>query len=114
MAGIVKRKLAGSVMWEPYISLAQYHGIGQVLFQEGMGEDYLTGIVADENWARHHEGDAVAYLKAHLRVHTFIRNDPDAAAELISRAKEFLEKLQHELSPKSDGMLLFIRKICKC
>lgn len=87
MAGIVKRKLAGSVMWEPYISLAQYHGVGHVLFPEGMGGNYLTGIVADENWARNHEQDAVAYLKAHVRVHAFIRNNPLAAAELISQAK---------------------------
>lgn len=87
MAGIVKRKLAGCAMWEPYISLVRYHGVGQVLFQEGIGEDYLTGVVADERWVRHHEGDTIAYLKAHLRVHTFVRNDPDAAAELISRIK---------------------------
>jgi NitT/TauT family transport system substrate-binding protein len=87
MAGILKRQLAGSVMWEPYVSLVRYHGIGQVLFEEGMGEDYLTGVVAEEHWARHHEGDTVAYLKAHLRVHTYIRNQPHAAAELISRTK---------------------------
>lgn len=87
MAGIVKRKIAGCAMWEPYISLVHYHGVGKVLFQEGIGEDFLTGVVADEKWVHHHEGDTIAYLKAHLRVHTFIRNDPDAAAELISRIK---------------------------
>ncbi|KRE75721.1 helix-turn-helix domain-containing protein [Paenibacillus sp. Soil750] len=87
MAGIVKRKIAGCAMWEPYISLVNYHGVGNVLFQEGIGEDYLTGVVADEKWVHHHEGDTIAYLKAHLRVHAFIRNDPDAAAELISRIK---------------------------
>ncbi|NOU66641.1 helix-turn-helix domain-containing protein [Paenibacillus sp. LMG 31461] len=87
MAGIVKRKIAGCAMWEPYISLVNYHGVGSVLFQEGIGEDYLTGVVADERWVHQHEGDAIAYLKAHLRVHAFVRNDPEAAAELISRIK---------------------------
>ncbi|WNR43648.1 helix-turn-helix domain-containing protein [Paenibacillus roseipurpureus] len=87
MAGIVKRKIAGSAMWEPYISLAKHNGIGQVLFQEGLGEDYLTGVVADEQWALNHEAETVAYLKAHLRVHRFIREDTEAAANLISRIK---------------------------
>lgn len=87
MVGIAKGQLAGSMMWEPYVSLAEFHGIGQVLYPEGLGEDYLTGIVADEAWVKEHEGHTIAYLKAHVRVHTFIRNHPQAAAEIISRVK---------------------------
>ncbi|MEW9699777.1 helix-turn-helix domain-containing protein [Paenibacillus sp. SI8] len=87
MAGIVQRHISGSAMWEPYLSLVQYHGAGQVLYQEGLGEDYLTGIVADENWASNNQADTLAYLKAHLRVHTFMRRDPGSAAKLIARSK---------------------------
>lgn len=57
------------------------------LFSRGNGEDYLTGVVAEENWVHHHQADTVAYLKAHVRVHAYIRNHPQAAAELVAHAK---------------------------
>ncbi|WP_171682708.1 helix-turn-helix domain-containing protein [Paenibacillus planticolens] len=60
---------------------------GQVYFQKGMGEDDLTGIMAEENWVKRHQEDTVAYLKAHVRVHAYMRNHPLAAAERIARAK---------------------------
>ncbi|MBP1962481.1 helix-turn-helix domain-containing protein [Paenibacillus aceris] len=68
-------------------ALAHYQGIGQMFNQEGMGEDYLTGVVAEENWLHHHQEDTVAYLKAHVRVHAYIRDQPQAVVELIACAK---------------------------
>lgn len=87
LSAIMKRQLAGSVMWEPYISLARHQRMGQIYFEEGMGEDYLTGVVAEENWVQHHQAETVAYLKAHLRVHGYMRKHPQAAAELVARVK---------------------------
>ncbi|WP_040714376.1 helix-turn-helix domain-containing protein, partial [Paenibacillus curdlanolyticus] len=74
--GLVDRKIEASVMWEPYISLAQYVGAGSVLFEEGIGEDYLTGVVASTQWARSNEDIVIAYLKAHLRAHQYMRDNP--------------------------------------
>jgi len=87
MSGIAQRQIEGSVMTEPYLSLVQYHGTGQVFFQEGLGEDYLTGIVAEESWAGQNRPIIVAYLKAHIRVHELMRKEPAKAAKIIARIK---------------------------
>ncbi|EFM10443.1 DNA binding domain protein, excisionase family [Paenibacillus curdlanolyticus YK9] len=87
--GLVDRKIEASVMWEPYISLAQYVGAGSVLFEEGIGEDYLTGVVASTQWARSNEDIVIAYLKAHLRAHQYMRDNPIGAARVIAAATGF-------------------------
>lgn len=85
MTSIASRKIECSFIGEPYLSLIQHHGLGKVLFQEGIGEDLLTGIVVEENWANNHHAIAIAYLKAHIRVHELVRKDPIRVAGLISR-----------------------------
>ncbi len=87
LSGIMKRHIAGSVLTEPYISLLQHHGAGRVMLQEGMTGDFLTGIVADEQWVEKHSGVALAYVKAHIRVHHFLRTDPVKASQLIARMR---------------------------
>jgi NitT/TauT family transport system substrate-binding protein len=87
--GIVDRSVGASVMWEPYLSWAQSLGAGVTLFDEGMGDDYLTGLLADDRWAEQNEAVVIAYLKAHLRAHEFIRSQPATAAALISQASGF-------------------------
>ncbi|WP_138754299.1 helix-turn-helix domain-containing protein [Paenibacillus sinopodophylli] len=87
MAGIVQRNVECSMLVEPYLSLVQYHGTGQVLFQEELGEDYLTGVIAEESWARGNREIVVAYLKAHLRVHQFLRKEPAEAAKIMAKMK---------------------------
>jgi NitT/TauT family transport system substrate-binding protein len=87
--GIVERSVGASVMWEPYLSWAQSLGAGIPLFDGGMGADYLTGLIADERWAQQHESIVIAYLKAHLRAHEFIRSEPLQAALLVSQASGF-------------------------
>ncbi|MFF2885862.1 helix-turn-helix domain-containing protein [Paenibacillus sp. NPDC057967] len=85
ITAMMRQELSGSVLNEPYISLAKHHGIGRVLAQEEPGDDFLTGIVVDEAWASRYPAVIVAYLKAHLRVHQFVRSSPLRAASIISR-----------------------------
>lgn len=87
MAGIVHSQVECSVLVEPYLSLVQYHGTGQVLFQEELEDDYLTGIVADESWVGENREVVIAYLKAHLRVHELLRKEPSRAARIIAQMK---------------------------
>jgi NitT/TauT family transport system substrate-binding protein len=84
MEGIMNRRIAGSVLAEPYISMIKRDGTGRVLFQEGLQEDFITGIIADEQWAERNHTATIAYLKAHLRVHHYIRTNPVRAAQLIA------------------------------
>ena len=86
LAGIINGRVQASAMWEPYISLINYHGKGRVLFPEGMGGDYLTGVVADSNWSSTNESLVIAYLKAHLRAHSIARIYPEKAARMIARS----------------------------
>lgn len=86
MERIMSRQVGASAMWEPYPSLLQEAGAGRILFEEGMGEDYLTGIVAGKAWAAANPAVTTAYLKAHLRAHQMIRVHLDKAAALIHRA----------------------------
>lgn len=83
MEHIMNRKIGASVMWEPYPSLLQDAGAGKILFEEGIGEDYLTGLVANKAWAAENPEIAIAYLKAHLRAHQMIRSQLDRAVGLI-------------------------------
>ncbi|MBW7476048.1 helix-turn-helix domain-containing protein [Paenibacillus oenotherae] len=89
--GILKRTVSASAMWEPYISLLQYLGAGRPIETGNLEgrEDYLTGVVADGEWVRNHEDAAIAYLKAHIRAHRFLRAEPFAASQLIHRATGF-------------------------
>jgi len=87
--GILGRSVQASAMWEPYPSLIRYFGAGSILFESGIGDDYLTGVVASGQWASRHEEIVVAYLKAHLRAHRFMREEPTAAARMIATATGF-------------------------
>ncbi|REK75049.1 helix-turn-helix domain-containing protein [Paenibacillus paeoniae] len=85
IVSMMRGEISGSVLNEPYISLARHHGLGRVLVQEEQGDDFLTGIVVDEDWANRHPAVIVAYLKAHIRVHQYVRTYPIQAAGIISR-----------------------------
>ncbi|MGG3574084.1 helix-turn-helix domain-containing protein [Bacillus gobiensis] len=84
MESIVQQQIGCSVMWEPYPSLISYYGTGEIFVDEAKGGDYLTGIVSEESWIRNHEGVTISYLKAHLRTHQLIRNNPEKAAQILS------------------------------
>ncbi len=83
LTDIVDRRVGASAMWEPYLSLLRHWGAGTVLFEEGMYEDYLTGLVAGERWAANNEAIVIAYLKAHVRVHQLMRSEPASAAKRV-------------------------------
>jgi len=87
MPSMQNQIISGSVLGEPYISLAKYHGVGRALIQEELEDDFLTGIVVDEAWANNNQAITIAYLKAHIRVHHFVRTAPVRAAEMISRIR---------------------------
>jgi DNA binding domain, excisionase family len=82
--GILKGNVGASFMWEPYLSWARSIGAGVPFPSEGFGGDYLTGIMADGNWAAGHEDVIISYLKAHLRAHAFMRSNPDKASVIIA------------------------------
>lgn len=84
MESIAQQQIGGSVMWEPYPSLIRYYETGKILIDEVKGEDYLTGIVSENSWLRNHEGVTISYLKAHIRIHQLIRNNPEKAARILS------------------------------
>ncbi|QSO47234.1 helix-turn-helix domain-containing protein [Alicyclobacillus mengziensis] len=83
MVNIIEGRVQASAMWEPYLSLLTAHRHGRVLFDGGLGDDYLTTVVADENWCAHNKDVVISYLRAHLKAHTVIRQDPELAARLI-------------------------------
>ncbi|WP_019637866.1 helix-turn-helix domain-containing protein [Paenibacillus fonticola] len=86
MERMMSCKAGACAMWEPYPSLLQDAGAGKILFEEGIGEDYLTGVVANKAWAAAHPAMTTAYLKAHLRAHQLIRAHVDKAVTLIHRS----------------------------
>ncbi len=89
LSGILGGQVGASMLWEPYLSWVQSIGAGIPLLSEGIGGDYLTGLVTDGNWSRDNEPIVIAYLKAHLRAHEFIRSEQERAAELIHQASGF-------------------------
>ncbi|MFB9324617.1 helix-turn-helix domain-containing protein [Paenibacillus aurantiacus] len=86
---LLEKRVQASVMWEPYISLTQYAGAGHVLYESGIGGDYLTGLIGHRQWASRNEPIVLAYLKAHLRAHRFMREEPFTAAKIVARATGF-------------------------
>lgn len=84
--GIIDGTIQAAVMWEPYVSLIELQNRGRILFTNGLGEDYLTGVVADSKWIRSNENFVIAYLQAHLAAHELIRHNPSKAARIISHS----------------------------
>jgi|GEM_PF-564460 len=86
---IVGRHIGASMLWEPYLSWSQHIGAGQRINGEGINSDYLTGLIADQQWVSQNEDIVICYLKAHLRAHQYIRQQSDQAAALIKNASGF-------------------------
>jgi len=84
--GLLRGNAGASVMWEPYLSWVRATGAGVPIRTDGIGGDYLTGLMADGEWAARNEDVVIAYLKAHLRAHEYIRREPESAAAMISGA----------------------------
>ncbi|BBI36618.1 helix-turn-helix domain-containing protein [Cohnella abietis] len=89
MNGILDGSIGASMLWEPYLSWAKALGAGIPLQSEGVSSDYLTGLISDNEWAHNNEDVVIAYLKAHLRAHEFIRQEPDRASSLVQAGSGF-------------------------
>ncbi|THF81709.1 helix-turn-helix domain-containing protein [Cohnella fermenti] len=89
LSGVLEGDVGASFMWEPYLSWAKSIGAGEPFPSEGIGGDYLTGLMADGNWANGNKDVVIAYLKAHLRAHAIMRGDPAKAAAIIAEASGY-------------------------
>jgi NitT/TauT family transport system substrate-binding protein len=96
MRGLAEGSVGAAVMWEPYISLAETIGAGKQI-GDLESDDYLTGVVALSDWVRANEDAAVAYLKAHIRTHRFIRDNAHKAAQLIHSATGIPVQVAHRV-----------------
>ncbi|WP_233531546.1 helix-turn-helix domain-containing protein [Paenibacillus alkalitolerans] len=94
---IMHRHVGASVMWEPYVSLARLQGAGPILLENEVRDDYLTGLVAQDDWIQANESVVTAYLKAHLRAHRIVRDRPLKAARIISQSTGFPVELAARL-----------------
>ncbi|KKI90636.1 hypothetical protein WQ54_21325 [Bacillus sp. SA1-12] len=81
---IAQQRIGGSVMWEPYPSLLRHYDKGQIIIEEVGESDYLTGIVSENSWLQHNEAVTISYLKAHIRIHQLLRNNPYKAAQILA------------------------------
>lgn len=87
--GLVDGRVGATMLWEPYLTWARTLGAGVPIEGEEAGEDYLTGLLADGRWAAGNEDAVIAYLKAHLKAHAFIRAEPERAARIVRDGSGF-------------------------
>jgi NitT/TauT family transport system substrate-binding protein len=90
MSNIEQNKITAHATWEPYPSLIQTKGIGDVLLDGSeTNVDYLDGVVADRTWVENNQGYAVAFLKALIDSHKFIRENPEEAARIFHEETQY-------------------------
>lgn len=85
MSSIEQNKIDAHATWEPYPSLMLHNKVGKVLL-DGVetNVDYLDGVVADRTWAEKNPEYMVAFMKALIKAHKFIRENPEKAAEIFA------------------------------
>lgn len=85
MSSIEQNKIDAHATWEPYPSLILHNKVGKVLIDgANTGVDYLDGVVADRTWAEAHPDYMVAFMKALIKSHQLIRENPGQAAEIFA------------------------------
>ncbi|QQK77211.1 helix-turn-helix domain-containing protein [Salicibibacter cibarius] len=92
-SNIMQGCVEASVMWEPYVSLSRLQG-ARTIDYESINDDYLTGVIAQEQWAQKNDDLVIAYLKAHIRTHQIARSSPLKVAKIISKSIG----IQHSIS----------------
>lgn len=98
MTNIEQNKIAAHATWEPYPNLILNKGAGDVLLDGSeTGVDYLDGVVADRTWVENNRGYAVAFLKALVEAHKFIRENPDEAAQIFQAETQYPEEVTKEI-----------------
>ncbi|KHF41694.1 helix-turn-helix domain-containing protein [Halalkalibacter okhensis] len=98
-SNIIDRGIGASVMWEPYVSLSESQGAATIRF-DGFTDDYLTGLIAQDEWAQLNDDIVIAYLKAHIRTHQFAREYPLKAAKLLSESTGIAHKITTRIVSK--------------
>ena len=90
MQSIEQNKIAAHSTWEPYPSLIESKGIGKLLISgEETSIDYLTGVVANKDWAEKNHDYVTAFLQALNEAHTFIANHPNEAADIFQQESKY-------------------------
>lgn len=85
MSSIEQNKIEAHATWEPYPSLILHNKAGKVLLDGAETDvDYLDGVVADRNWAEANPDYMVAFMKALIKAHQLIRENPDKAAQIFA------------------------------
>ena len=85
LSNIKQNKVTAFAIWEPFASLAEEQGYGRVLVNGDDTEvDYLDGIVADKNWVEKNKEYTICFMKALVRSHEFIKENPEKAAEIFA------------------------------
>lgn len=85
LTNIEQGKIAAHATWEPFPTLAVTTGVGEILIDGSeTGVDYLDGVVADRNWVKENEGYTNAFLKALIKAHQFIKENPEETAEIFA------------------------------
>ena len=90
MTNIEQDKVDAHATWEPYPTLMLSKGSGKVLLDgSDTGVDYLDGVVADRKWVEANPKYAVAFLRALIEAHDFIRQHPDEAAQIFAEETQY-------------------------
>ena len=85
LTNIEQGKIAAHATWEPFPTLAVTTGIGEILVDGAeTGVDYLDGVVADRNWVNAHPEYTNAFLKALVKAHDFIKENPEESTAIFA------------------------------
>ncbi len=99
LSNISQGKIDAYAIWEPFPTLAVQKGAGRILIGgEDTGIDYLDGIVADRKWVKEHEAYTVAFLKALIRAHDFIKGHPNEAAKIFAQESGYSEDVARKMA----------------
>lgn len=90
LSNIQQNKIAAHATWEPFPSLAVSNQYGKVLLDGAeTGVDYLDGIVADKDWIEANKGYTIAFLKALIKAHQFVIDNPQEASKVFAAETEY-------------------------
>ncbi|HBQ94819.1 MAG: helix-turn-helix domain-containing protein [Firmicutes bacterium] len=98
---ITRQTLVAGCMWEPFPTLMQHLGTGQVIWEESRGQDYLTGLVTSHEWMTNNSSLIYAYLKAQLRAHDLMRTNPERMARVLSKSLGLPSQVIYQILTKT-------------
>ncbi|MEK4236844.1 ABC transporter substrate-binding protein [Paenibacillus sp. FSL H7-0714] len=87
---ITTGKIQALAAWEPYPSyLMQNDQMIRLMDGEVTGNDYLAGIMIDDDWAKKNSEYTSIFLDSIKESHEFLRNNPDESVKIISQESGF-------------------------